>query len=80
MLDKFENPVYWLAILSGIKLILNANGINLISDDQVNAIADGIASLITVGAAIVALVSTKEKNSIIKYLENMGEGTKNIHK
>ena len=72
MLDKLENPVYWLAILSGLKLITDASGFPIISDHQVNAVADGVASLITVIAGIIALVSTKEKNTTIKSLRQYG--------
>jgi uncharacterized membrane protein len=54
MLEKLNNPLFYIGILSGIKLLLNTLGYNLISDDQVNAIANGIAALVVVIAGIVA--------------------------
>jgi uncharacterized membrane protein len=69
MLVKFENPVYWLAILSGLKLILSSNGIQLITDSQVNLIANGLAAIITVAAGAIALYQGKVTAAEIKALK-----------
>lgn len=37
-----------LGLLGAAKLILNAFGVDLISDDNVNAIANGVAALLSV--------------------------------
>jgi uncharacterized membrane protein len=71
MLEKLQNPIYWLAILGGIKIILNANGVQIITDDQVNAIANGLSALVDVIAGAVALFSTKSKATEIKELKSM---------
>ena len=59
MLQRLENPVYWLAILSGLKLILNACGVDIITDNQINNIANGVAAII----AVIALVWTQYINA-----------------
>ncbi|WP_167357090.1 hypothetical protein [Paenibacillus pectinilyticus] len=37
-----------LGLLGAVKLILNAYGVDLITDDTVNAIANGVAALLSV--------------------------------
>lgn len=53
MLDKFNKPALWVALLGALKLILDSFGISLISDTQVNDIANGIAALVTVAGVII---------------------------
>jgi hypothetical protein len=60
MAEKLNNPLFYIGILSGLKLLLNTLGYNLISDDQVNAIANGIAALAVVAAGIIAKVRNQQ--------------------
>ena len=50
---RLSSPAFYLALLGAAKLVLNACGITLITDDQINAVANGLATLLaTVGIAI----------------------------
>lgn len=47
------SPAFYVALLGAAKLVTDAFGLQLISDDQVNSIANGLAALVTVvGVAI----------------------------
>jgi len=51
--SRLTKPAFYVAILGATKLVTDAFGMTIISDDQVNAIANGIAALATVvGVAI----------------------------
>lgn len=47
-MKRLEQAAFWVAILSAGKLITDAFDVNIITDEQVNAIANGMASLFTV--------------------------------
>lgn len=50
---RLISPAFYLALLGAIKLLLDAFGVNLINDEQINAVANGLATLFaTVGIAI----------------------------
>lgn len=53
MNQKLTSPVLWVAILSAIKLVLEAAGISLLDNQKVDAIANGIAAAIAVVGIIV---------------------------
>jgi len=63
MNDKLKNPLFYAGILGGIKLILTAFGVDVITDDQINSIANGFASIFTV---IGVGVSWSKDNKNIK--------------
>ena len=51
--NRLNKPAFYVAILGAVKLMTDAFGIQLISDDQINAVANGLAALATVvGVAI----------------------------
>lgn len=54
MFDKMKKPAFWLAIIGSLKLCSDAFGFKIIEDSQVNAIADGIATLFTVAGVIIS--------------------------
>ena len=60
MAEKLNNPLFYIGIFSGLKLLLNTIGYDLISDTQVNAIANGLAALVVVIAGIVAKVHNQQ--------------------
>lgn len=54
MLEKMKKPTFWLAIIGAIKLTTDAFGLTIIADDQVNMIANGVATLFTVAGVIIS--------------------------
>lgn len=51
--SRLCKPAFYVAILGAAKLITDAFGLQIINDDQVNSIANGLAALATVvGVAI----------------------------
>jgi len=52
---KFDwrSKTFWLGIIGGAKLITDAFGFNWISNEQVDAIATGIAAILAVVAMIM---------------------------
>lgn len=48
MKDKFKSPAFWVGIIGAAKLATDAMGVQIVSDDQVNAIANGLAAIATV--------------------------------
>lgn len=50
---RLISPAFYLALLGAAKLLLDAFGVKIINDDQINAVANGLATLFaTVGIAI----------------------------
>jgi len=50
---RLTNPAFYLAILGAAKLVTDAFGLQIISDEQINSIANGLAAIVTViGVAI----------------------------
>ena len=45
---RLKSPTFYLAILGTLKLIMQAFGLDIISDEQVNTIANGLSALTTV--------------------------------
>jgi uncharacterized membrane protein len=53
MYEKMKKPLFWTGVIGAVKLATDAFGIQLITNEQVNAIADGLAALATVvGVAV----------------------------
>ena len=51
--QRLSSPAFYLALLGAAKLVLNAFGITIITDEQINAVANGLATLLaTVGIAV----------------------------
>ncbi|WP_276662319.1 hypothetical protein [Syntrophomonas wolfei] len=51
--SRLCKPAFYVALLGAAKLVTDAFGLQLVSDDQVNSIANGLAALVTVvGVAI----------------------------
>lgn len=48
MYSRLCKPAFYVALLGAAKLVTDAFGLQLITDDQVNNIANGLAALITV--------------------------------
>jgi uncharacterized membrane protein len=46
--SRLNKPAFYIAILGAAKLVTEAFGLQVISDDQVNSIANGLAALVTV--------------------------------
>jgi uncharacterized membrane protein len=61
MNQNIKNVAFWGGILGAIKLITDAFGYNIITDEQVNQIANGIASLCTVIGVALGVVFGKEQ-------------------
>lgn len=53
MLEKLRKPTIVAGVLGAIKLATDTFGLNIITDDQVNAIANGIAAIAAVIAALI---------------------------
>lgn len=50
---RLNKPAFYVSILGALKLITDAFGCQIITDDQINAIANGLAALATVvGVAV----------------------------
>lgn len=54
MLEKMKKPLFWAAIIGAAKLMTDAFGLTLITNDQVNVIADGLAAIATVAGVIIS--------------------------
>jgi len=51
--SRLTKPAFYFALLGAAKLVFDAFGLQFISDDQVNSIANGLAAIVTViGVAI----------------------------
>lgn len=57
-MPRLCNPLFWVSILSGIKLVFNAFGVTIIADDQINNIANGFAAIFTA----IGIASSWRKN------------------
>jgi hypothetical protein len=53
MLEKLRKPVIVAGLIGALKLATDAFGLNLISDDQVNAITNGVSAVAAVIAAAI---------------------------
>lgn len=54
MFEKMKKPAFWLAIVGSVKLCTDAFGYTIIQDAQVNAIADGLATLATIAGVVIS--------------------------
>lgn len=51
--SRLKSPAFYVAILGAAKLVTDAFGLTLITDEQINAIANGLSAIATVvGVAI----------------------------
>lgn len=48
MLEKLRKPALVVAVLGAVKLVTDAFGLVILDNDQINAIANGVAALATV--------------------------------
>ena len=53
MLEKLRKPTIIAGLIGAIKLATDAFGLNIITDDQVNAIANGVAAAAAIIAALI---------------------------
>jgi len=53
MLEKLRKPIIVSGLLGAAKLAASAFGYDIISDDQINAIANGVSALAAVIAALI---------------------------
>ncbi len=64
---RLKSPTFYIAILGALKLTMQAFGVEIISDEQVNTIANGLATLMTVvGVACGWEYLDHERESISK--------------
>jgi len=56
MLEKLRKPVIVVGLVGALKLATDAFGLNIITDDQVNAIANGVSAV----AAIIATLINRD--------------------
>lgn len=60
MLEKLRTPAIIAGLLGAVKLATSAFGLDIISDDQINAIANGVSA---VAAVIATLIN---RDSVVK--------------
>ncbi len=60
MLEKLRKPVIIAGLLGALKLATNAFGLDIISDDQINAIANGISAIAAIIATLINRDAPKE--------------------
>ncbi len=48
LFSRLTKPAFYIALLGAAKLVADAFGYQLITDEQVNSIANGLAALVTV--------------------------------
>ena len=53
MLEKLRKPAIVAGLIGALKLATDAFGLNLISDDQVNTIANGVSAVAAIIAALI---------------------------
>jgi len=52
-LEKFRKPTLVVAILGAIKLVLDVAGVPVLTDDNINAIANGVAAVATIVGILI---------------------------
>ncbi|NTV91009.1 MAG: hypothetical protein HGA22_11730 [Clostridiales bacterium] len=62
MFEKMKKPLFWAGVIGAVKLATDAFGITLISNEQVNVIADGLAAIVTVAGVVVSHDKAVEKS------------------
>jgi len=53
MLEKFRKPALFVAVLGAIKLVSDAWGFQLLTNEQVNDISNGLAAIATVVGILI---------------------------
>ena len=48
MLEKFRKPALVIAILGAVKLVTDAFGVQILTNDSINEIANGVSAVATV--------------------------------
>jgi len=48
MLEKFRKPALAIAILGAVKLVTDAFGVQILTNDSINEIANGVSAVATV--------------------------------
>lgn len=48
MIEKFRKPALFIAVLGAVKLVTDAFGFQLLTDESINDISNGLAALVTV--------------------------------
>ena len=59
--ERLKQATFWVGLLGAVKLATDAFGFNIISDEQVNTIANGLAAICTVGGILLGVVFGKEQ-------------------
>jgi len=57
---RLASPAFYIALLGAAKLVLNAFGVTLITDDQINGIANGFATLFATLGIVIGYGETTE--------------------
>lgn len=57
---RLQSRMFWLGMIGAVKLASESFGIQWITDEQLNAIADGFAALFTV-IGVVSCYTTKDE-------------------
>jgi len=60
MMEKMKSPLFWLGVFGALKLALDTMGHGVITDAQVNALANGLATVF----AIVGVYATHNKPAV----------------
>lgn len=60
MLDKLRKPTLVIAVLGAVKLVTDAFGIVILTNESINAIANGISAIATVVGILINRDSVTE--------------------
>lgn len=53
MLEKLRKPALVIAILGAVKLVTDAFGVQILTDENINAIANGVSAIATVVGILI---------------------------
>ena len=53
MIEKFRKPALFIAVLGAVKLVTDAFGFQLLTDESINDISNGLAALVTVVGILI---------------------------
>lgn len=53
MLEKLRKPALVIAILGAVKLVTDAFGVQVLTDENINAIANGVSAIATVVGILI---------------------------
>lgn len=64
MLEKMKKPLFWTGVIGAVKLATDAFGLTIITNEQVNMIADGLAALAAVIGVVVSHDAVAEAGEV----------------